>query len=119
MPIITLTTDFGTGSPYMAAMKAVILGMAPDATLVDISHDVPPFDMAGGAFVLWLGTRHFQPGVVHVGVVDPGVGTERRPIAFALDGSFYVGPDNGLFDMVIRESEMVAAAGFEPATTRL
>ena len=52
-------------------------------------------------------------------VVDPGVGAERRPIAFALDGSFYVGPDNGLFDMVIRESEMVAAAGFEPATTRL
>jgi S-adenosyl-L-methionine hydrolase (adenosine-forming) len=105
MPIITLTTDFGTGSPYVAAMKAVILGTAPDATLVDISHDVPPFDMAQGAFVLWLGTRHFQPGMVHVGVVDPGVGTERRPIAFALNGSFYVGPDNGLFDMVIRESE--------------
>ena len=55
--------------------------------------------------MLWLGTRHFQPDVVHVGVVDPGVGTERRPIAFALNGSFYVGPDNGLFDMVIRESE--------------
>jgi S-adenosylmethionine hydrolase len=105
MPIITLTTDFGTGSPYVAAMKAVILGTAPDAVLVDISHDVPPFDMAQGAFVLWLGTRHFKPGAVHVGVVDPGVGTERRPIAFALNGSFYVGPDNGLFDMVIRESE--------------
>ncbi len=105
MPIITLTTDFGTSSPYVAAMKAVILGAAPDTTLVDVSHDVPPFDMAQGAFVLWLGTRHFQPGVVHVGVVDPGVGTERRPIAFALNGSFYVGPDNGLFDMVIRESE--------------
>ena len=105
MPIITLTTDFGTGSPYVAAMKAVILGTAPDVTLVDISHDVPPFDMAQCAFVLWLGTRHFQPGVVHVGVVDPGVGTERRPIAFGLNGSFYVGPDNGLFDMVIRESE--------------
>lgn len=105
MPIVTLTTDFGTGSPYVAAMKAVILGTASDAVLVDISHDVPPFDMAQGAFVLWLGTRHFQPGVVHVGVVDPGVGTERRPIAFALNGSFYVGPDNGLFDMVIRESE--------------
>jgi S-adenosyl-L-methionine hydrolase (adenosine-forming) len=104
MPIITLTTDFGTGSPYVAAMKAVILGTAPETTLVDVSHDVTPFDMAQGAFVLWLGTRHFQPGVVHVGVVDPGVGTERRPIAFALNRSFYVGPDNGLFDMVIRES---------------
>ena len=55
-----------------------------------------------GAFVLWLGTRHFQPDIVHVSVVDPGVGTERRPIAFALNGSFYVGPDNGLFDMVIQ-----------------
>jgi S-adenosyl-L-methionine hydrolase (adenosine-forming) len=105
MPIITLTTDFGTSSPYVAAMKAVILGAAPDVTLVDVSHDVAPFDMAQGAFVLWLGTRHFQAGVVHMGVVDPGVGTERRPIAFALNGSFYVGPDNGLFDTVIRETD--------------
>jgi S-adenosyl-L-methionine hydrolase (adenosine-forming) len=107
MPIITLTTDFATSSPYVAAMKAVILGTAPDATLVDVSHDVPPFDIAQGAFVLWLGTRHFRPGVVHVGVVDPGVGTDRRPIAFALNGSFYVGPDNGLFDVVVRESGQV------------
>lgn len=105
MPIITLTTDFGTSSPYVAAMKAVILGAAPDVTLVDVSHDVAPFDMAQGAFVLWLGTRHFQPGAVHMAVVDPGVGTERRPVAFALNGSFYVGPDNGLFDMITRESE--------------
>jgi S-adenosylmethionine hydrolase len=113
MPIITLTTDFGTGSPYVAAMKAVILATATDATLVDISHDVPPFDMAQGAFVLWLGTRHFQPGVVHVAVVDPGVGTERHPIAFALNGWFYVGPDNGLFDIVIRESENASTDIFQ------
>lgn len=104
MPIITLTTDFGTGSPYVAAMKAVLLDLAPDAVLVDVSHDVPPFDVQQGAFMLWLGTRHFRPGVIHVGVVDPGVGTERRPIAFSLNGSFYVGPDNGLFGLVIRES---------------
>lgn len=105
MPIITLTTDFGTGSPYVAAMKAVLLAGAPDAVLVDVAHEVPPFDLMQGAFIFWLGTRHFEPGAVHVAVVDPGVGTERRPIAFKLGGSFYVGPDNGLFDTVIQESE--------------
>src|SRR2546430_2685815 len=107
MTIITVTTDFGTGSPYVAAMKAVLLAGAPDAVLVDVSHEVPPFDLMQGGFVLWLGTRHFEPGAVHVAVVDPGVGTERRPIAFELSGSIYVGPDNGLFDQVIQESEQL------------
>jgi S-adenosylmethionine hydrolase len=104
MPIITLTTDSGTGSPYVAAIKAVLLEGARDAVIVDVSHEVPPFDVMQGAFVLWLGTRFFGPGAIHVAVIDPGVGTERRPIAIALNDSFYVGPDNGLFGLILQES---------------
>lgn len=102
-PLVTLTTDFGEGSPYVAAMKAVLLASRPDAVLVDVSHTVPPFDVLSGAFVLWAGTRHFAPGSVHLAVVDPGVGTERRPVAFHVHGSWYVGPDNGLFGLVLEE----------------
>jgi len=103
-PLITLTTDFGEGSPYVAAMKARLLEACPDATLVDVSHAVPPFDLLSGAFVLWAGTRHFPAGAVHLAVVDPGVGSERRAVAFALAGSWYVGPDNGLFGLVLSEA---------------
>jgi len=102
-PLITLTTDFGEGSPYVAAMKARLLEACPAATLVDVSHAVPPFDLLSGAFVLWAGTRHFDAGAVHLAVVDPGVGSERRAVALALGGSWYVGPDNGLFGLVLSE----------------
>jgi S-adenosyl-L-methionine hydrolase (adenosine-forming) len=110
-PLITLTTDFGEGSPYVAAMKARLLDGCPAATLVDVSHAVPPFDVLSGAFVLWAGTRHFGPGAVHLAVVDPGVGGSRRAVAFALAGSWYVGPDNGLFGLVLSE----AGGGLEAA----
>ena len=103
-PIITLTTDFGTSSPYVAAMKGVILGVCPDAMLVDVSHAVPAFDIRSAAFVLWAGTRDFPAGSVHLAVVDPGVGTGRRGVAARLGRSFYVGPDNGLFWFVAGES---------------
>jgi S-adenosylmethionine hydrolase len=104
VPVITLTSDFGEGSPYVAAMKARLLEGCPGATLVDVSHSVPPFNVRAGAFVLWAGTRHFAPGAVHLAVVDPGVGGARRGIAFSLGGARYVGPDNGLFDLVVGES---------------
>jgi S-adenosyl-L-methionine hydrolase (adenosine-forming) len=116
---VTLTTDFGAGSPYVAAMKAVLLGSCPDAVLVDVSHTVPPFDIVSGAFTVWAGTRHFAPGAVHVAVVDPGVGTERRPLALAVGGSWYVGPDNGLFGLVLEEADGAPDAAVElhrPAT---
>ncbi|HEX4212776.1 MAG TPA: SAM-dependent chlorinase/fluorinase [Candidatus Dormibacteraeota bacterium] len=113
MPIITLTSDFGEGSPYVAAMKAVLLSACPRATLVDVSHAVPPFDLDQGAFVLWAGTRHFAPGAVHLVVVDPGVGGERRPVAFSLEGSLYVGPDNGVFDLVCRRARTTPDAVVE------
>lgn len=109
--VITLTSDFGAGSPYVAAMKARLLEGCPGAVLVDVSHTVPAFDVVSGAFVLWAGTRHFGPGAVHLVVVDPGVGSARRAVAFEIGGSWYVGPDNGVFGLVLAE----AAAGSPPA----
>jgi len=102
--VVTLTSDFGEGSPYVAAMKARLLAGCPNATLVDVGHSVPPFDVVSGAFVLWAGTRHFEPGAVHLAVVDPGVGGPRRPVALEVGGARYVGPDNGLFGLVISEA---------------
>ena len=105
--IITLTTDFGLRDPYVGIMKGVILGIAPEACLVDISHDVGPHDVAEGAFTLASAFRYFPPGTVHLAVVDPGVGSERRPIA-ASDGRYmFVGPDNGLFSLCLDESAMM------------
>jgi S-adenosyl-L-methionine hydrolase (adenosine-forming) len=110
LPLITLTTDFGIGSPYVAAMKGRLLAGCPDAALVDVSHSIAPFDIFAGAFVLWAGTRDFPTGSVHLAVVDPGVGGSRRRVALQLDGSWYVGPDNGLFGLVLDDSKGVAAA---------
>jgi S-adenosylmethionine hydrolase len=104
MRVVTLTTDFGTGSPYVAAMKAKLLAGCPDALLVDVTHSVPAFDVFTGGFLLWAGTRDFPPGAVHLAVVDPGVGGSRRPVALWVDGSWYVGPDNGLFGVVLRKA---------------
>lgn len=101
--MITLTTDFGPGSPYVAAMKARLLAGCPSAVLVDVSHSLPAFQAEPAAFVLWAGTRHFGAGSVHLCVVDPGVGGGRRALAFELSGSFYVGPDSGVFATVLRE----------------
>jgi len=101
MPIITLTTDFGVGDFYVGAMKGAILRIAPDVHLVDISHQIPPQDVLTAAFVLRHAAREFPPGTVHLAVVDPGVGTQRRPLALQSDGQLWVGPDNGLFSFVL------------------
>jgi hypothetical protein len=93
---ITLLTDFGTLDPYVAEMKAVILSICPHAFIVDISHEVEKFNVRMGAFLLAVAAPYFPAGTIHVGVVDPGVGSERRPIAVETDRSVYVGPDNGL-----------------------
>lgn len=94
-------------------MKARLVEGCPGATLIDIGHSVPAHDVLSGAFVLWAGTRHFGAGAVHLAVVDPGVGSERRPVAFELAGSFYVGPDNGLFGLLLVESEAAPGAVVE------
>ena len=94
-PIITLTTDFGLADVYAAAMKGVILGINPDAAIVDITHEVPPQDVRAGAYALDAAWDAFPPGTVHVAIVDPGVGTDRLPIAARGPGATFVGPDNG------------------------
>jgi S-adenosylmethionine hydrolase len=92
--IVTLTTDFGA-SEYVAAMKGVLLGMNKDVRIVDVRHDIAPGHVAEGAFALYAAAPHF-PFAVHVGVVDPGVGTSRRGVAVVCEGAIFVGPDNGL-----------------------
>ena len=112
-PIITLLTDFGTRDPYVAAMKGVILSLRPDAVLVDLTHEVPPQDIVAGAFLLAEATPYFPPGTIHLAVVDPGVGTQRRALAARARGQFWVGPDNGLFHLVFRENDSVVIVTLE------
>lgn len=100
--IVTLTTDFGISGPYVGQLKGAILSLAPSATIVDISHGIPPQDIAAGAMLLGDVWRSFPDHTVHLAVVDPGVGTGRRPIVVMSRGHFFVGPDNGLFTHAIR-----------------
>src|SRR5262249_40166495 len=94
-PIITMTTDFGEDSPYVAAVKGVLLGLNPAARLVDLSHQIPPQDIRHAAYFLAASLPYFPPGMVHLVVVDPGVGSERAVLCVELAGSFLVVPDNG------------------------
>lgn len=95
-PIITLTTDFGAGSPYVAAMKGVIFSINPLAQVVDISHTVPHQDIRAGALVLADVCERFPPGTIHVAVVDPGVGSDRRIVYAHVGEQQFIAPDNGL-----------------------
>ena len=94
---MTVLTDFGLTDPYVGQVKGAILGVAPGAQVVDLTHAVPPQDVTSGAFLLWSAVEVFPPGTVHLAVVDPGVGSARRAIALqARRGDRMVGPDNGL-----------------------
>jgi len=95
-PIITLTTDFGADSPYVAQMKAVILSLSPAARIVDVTHSVPPQDIRQGAWTLEETAPYWPAGTIHVCVVDPGVGTERRLVYAEIGSGIYLAPDNGL-----------------------
>jgi S-adenosyl-L-methionine hydrolase (adenosine-forming) len=106
MPLITLLTDFGTTDSYVAEVKASILRVAPDATLVDISHSVPPGDIRSAAYLLGRTWRLFPVGTVHLAVVDPGVGTERGALAVRAGGHGFVGPDNGILTSPLRGGEV-------------
>jgi S-adenosylmethionine hydrolase len=99
--IITLTTDFGLSDPFVGIMKGVIFGIAPKAQIVDITHDIKSYDVVEGAFLIETSYRYFPEGTVHVVVVDPGVGSSRRPIAATAHGQFFVGPDNGVLSGVM------------------
>jgi S-adenosylmethionine hydrolase len=105
--IVTFTTDFGTRDGYVGAMKGVVSSLAPGAALVDITHDVAPQDVLGGALALAQAAPFFPPGTVHVAVVDPGVGGARADVAVAAGGHVFLGPDNGLLSLAAAPSRQV------------
>jgi S-adenosylmethionine hydrolase len=105
MPIITLTTDFGLKDGFVGSMKGVIWSVCPSVQIADISHAIAPQNVLEGALVLWRAHAFFPAGTVHVAVVDPGVGTRRRPLAARIGENYFVGPDNGLFTPMYEQAE--------------
>ncbi len=110
MTTLTITTDFGNLNGFVGTMKGVIWGIAPDANIADISHEIPAQDIRTGAIALWRASAFFPAGSVHIAVIDPGVGTKRRAIAAKLGNQYYVLPDNGLITPMLEDAE---AAGQE------
>lgn len=102
-PVIALLSDFGLRDHYAGTMKGVVLGICPDATLVDISHDVPPHDVLAGALELTASYRYFPSGTIFLVVVDPGVGSSRRGVAAEAGDYKFVAPDNGVLSLVFEE----------------
>lgn len=108
MALVTLSTDFGTRDPYVAEMKGVLYSEGPAALcVVDLSHELAPFEVRGAALFVRAALPRFPAGSVHVVVVDPGVGSARRPIAASVRGQLMVGPDNGVFGLLYDGSEQV------------
>lgn len=101
MGVITLITDFGTQDGYAGAVKGVIQSLAPDAHIIDVTHEIPPQDVAAAAFALAQSAPYYPPGTVHVVVVDPGVGGRRRSVVVDDGRQRYVGPDNGVFSLAV------------------
>jgi len=106
MQLITLTTDFGLSDWFVGTMKGVILGIAPRAAIVDITHEIPAGDIRAGAFALRASYRFFPKGTVHVVVVDPGVGSERKAIVVETDNYFFIGPDNGVLSWALAKERI-------------
>src|SRR6266478_1553097 len=104
-PIITLTTDYGTNDHLVGTLKGVILKINPDVTIVDISHDVTPYDLLDGALTIGSSYPYFPPRTIHVVVVDPGVGTERRPLLVSGQNQYFLAPDNGVLSGVFEKEE--------------
>jgi S-adenosyl-L-methionine hydrolase (adenosine-forming) len=100
LSVISLLTDFGTADYYVGAVKGAILSINPKAVIADITHEIAPQDIADCAFTLLAAYKTFPAGTIHVGVVDPGVGSTRRPIVVSANKQFFVGPDNGLFTYI-------------------
>ena len=107
--VISLTTDFGTKDPYVGIMKGVIASINPEVLVVDLTHEVRSFDLKEAAFVLLASYRWFPPGTVHVVVVDPGVGTARRPVLIVTRNYYFIGPDNGVLSWAARSDGIEAA----------
>jgi S-adenosyl-L-methionine hydrolase (adenosine-forming) len=106
--IITLTTDFGLNDHFVGAIKGVILEIAPDVQIIDISHAVQPFDILDGALTISQAYSYFPAGTVHMVIVDPGVGTTRRPVILTGDRHMFVAPDNGVLSMIYDREERLS-----------
>jgi S-adenosylmethionine hydrolase len=113
-PIITLTTDFGLTDAYVAAIKAVILGINPKVTLIDICHTINPQDIAQAAFILGTVYQYFPKGTSHLVVVDPSVGSQRRAVILRTPSADFIAPDNGVLSYVIREASPKVAEDNQP-----
>jgi len=100
LPVVSLLTDFGTTDYYVGAVKGAILSANPAVVIADITHEIPPQDVEAGAFTLLAAYKTFPTGTIHLAVVDPGVGSTRRPIIVSANEQFFVGPDNGLFSYI-------------------
>ena len=119
-PPIVLTTDFGLSDAFVGVMKGVILRINPHATIIDLTHDIGPQNLEQGKFVLGVNHPYFPPGSIHVAVVDPGVGTDRKPIVVETPSATFVAPDNGLLSEVVKEFlEGPAETGGNPQSVPL
>ncbi|MBA4371814.1 MAG: hypothetical protein C0402_03005 [Thermodesulfovibrio sp.] len=101
-PVLTLTTDFGYDDPFAGVMKGVILKINPAATIVDISHGIRPHDIREAAYTIGMNFQYFPSNTIHLVVVDPGVGSGRRPLLVEADHHYFIGPDNGVFSYIYR-----------------
>ena len=106
MSIITLTTDFGTNDEYAGIMKGVILSLNPSAVIVDITHHINPHDLLQAAYTIYASYRYFPPGTVHVVVVDPTVGSDRKIIAFKIADHIFLAPDNGVLTLILNKGDI-------------
>lgn len=103
-PPIAILTDFGSHDPYVGVMKGVIAGINPQAALIDLNNQIPPGDVQRAAISLWQSLNYFPKGTIFLAVVDPGVGTRRRPLIIQANDRIFVGPDNGVFSFVLGEN---------------
>ena len=117
-PVITLLTDFGLADAYVGAMKGVVLGINPQANLVDLTHYVLPQNILQGAFLLGTAWRYFPAGTIHLAVVDPGVGTERKALLLQGHDRLFLAPDNGLLSFVLPQEE-TDTSPFQPYLARV
>jgi len=108
-PLVTLTTDFGHRDPYVAAMKGVLHQRCPAVHIEDLSHDLAPQDLIEAALFVEAAMPYYPPGTFHIVVVDPGVGTARRPLALKADGQYFICPDNGLMTLYLQQHPLETA----------
>ena len=116
MPLITLTTDFGQADWFVGSMKATMLSVSSRLRMVDITHSVPPGDVKAGAFALFASCRYFPSNTIHLVVVDPGVGSSRKPIVVKTSNFCFIGPDNGVLSYALAEEEVESIHSIENAS---